>query len=206
MNQIEFDLREIPHAAEESISGYYPVVAHPQKVTAKALYEMISRQCTLTSADIKAVLDAMAVAIGEGLSRGAGVEIPELGYFRPSLGCDIPITDTANMQTARHLFIDNVVFRPKASLKEKMQDVTFVRTDGIGKKVNILSDEELLERIRQFFSTGKKLVMERSDFQLISGYRHTKALQTLRRLSESGLLIKQGSRSRPYYILPNTGE
>ena len=47
--------------------------------------------------------------------------------------------------------------------------------------------------------------LDRAVFESLTGYRRTKAQKTLKRLTEEGLLQKQGHISAPYYILTEKG-
>lgn len=201
MGSIVFDLRAIPHSEGEESMGYYPVVAQGRTFSSEALYEVIERRCTLTGADVKAVLAALADVLGEQLSQGVRVKVDELGTFAPKLACEYRITSLNDMQTARHLHIDNIDFRPKKTLLQKMSDVTFRRTEVVGSEVAHLTDEEMKSLITDFFASGEKPAMDRSDFARMTGYRTTRAKQALNKLTDEGFLIRNGKRNAPYYTL-----
>lgn len=198
---IEFELREIPHRADEEARGFYPVVADLRRTTTAQLCASIEKRCTVNTADIKAVLSALADVLGEDVGRGHIVDVAEVGSFRPSLACDRPITDASDKQIARHLSVDGIVFHPKRSLMQRMGQTTFRRAEVVVPATVHLTTEELKERITAFFSSSGKSVLLRSDLEQITGYRKTCALKVLKLLTDEGFLVRHGSRQSPVYTL-----
>lgn len=201
MGTIQFELREIPHAADEEATGYFPVVADTRRMRAETVYETIEQQCTLTAADIKAVLSALSYVITDALSQGKSIEVGEMGWFYPALGSDRDITDPDDKQIARHLSIEAIRFRPKKALMHKLENVQFRRTETADKAFVRLSNETLLTRIAEYVQATGKQVFDRSDFQKISGYARSTAIRALRDMTAAGLLIKEGRKNAPYYQL-----
>ena len=44
MSTITFKLQEIPRSEEDELRGYYPVLAHPSKISASQLCQMIQER------------------------------------------------------------------------------------------------------------------------------------------------------------------
>lgn len=205
MSTISFSLRAVPRFTDESPVGYYAVVANPGKFTPEQLYETVQSRCTVTSTDIVAVMDALVNVIAEKLSCGTKVEIPGLGYFSPVISCHRKIADRNDKKVARDLYVGNIAFRPKAGLQKKLADVRFERSSLSPHTFFALTDLEILKRVCNFLNVEPVRFLDRAVFESLTGYRRTKAQKTLKRLTEEGLLQKQGHISAPYYILTEKG-
>lgn len=202
MSTIVFKLQEMSRAEGEKERGYYPVLAHSNKIDASQLCKMIQERCTATEGDVLAVLNAVAQIMGQELANGIQVELPDIGTFSPSLASDRRIMDTSDKQLARYLRVDNINFYPKSALKKKFRGVSFRRADKLVKSISKLTDEEVLNSVRQFYKREPSEVMDRTAFQSIVGLRRTNAVRVLNRLVEQGLLVKKGRWNAPYYVLP----
>lgn len=202
MSTITFKLQEIPHVEGTEMCGYYPVLAHSNKISASELCKMIQERCTVTEGDALAVLNAVAQIMGQELANGVQVELPDIGTFSPSLASDRRIMDTTDKQLAHYLRVDNIKFYPKATLKNCFRGVSFRRANDLVRSLSKLTDEEVVCRIHSFYQKRPNEVMDRTVFQSITGLRRTKAIEVLSRLVEQGLLVKKGRWNAPYYVLP----
>lgn len=201
MPTIKFDLREIPHAEDRKLLGYYPVVASPQTLSARSLCETISHRCTANAADVAAVLTALAEVVTEQLRGGNRVEVPELGSFAPTLGSEERITDPADTQIARRLKIAGIGFTPKRSLKNDLTDVTFHRVEDAGRSSVPLTKEDVKARIKSYLTTQGNAALDRAALEKLVGCRRSKAAIMLRTLTSEGFLKKGGKENSPYYTL-----
>lgn len=198
---IQFDLREIPHAENEKVTGYYPVVSNTRTLTAGQLCETISHRCTVNAADVKAVMSALAQVMTETLRDGGRVEVPEIGSFFAQIASDAPITNPADKQTARHLYVRRIGFRPKQALTDTLQDTAFRRAGDAGQSAATLTTEELKARITDYLTDGSHEVLERATLQTLAACRPTKAKEWLKKLTEEGFLLRKGKTNAPYYTL-----
>ena len=60
---------------------YYPSISSTGRVSLRQLAQGISRTCTVTTADVMAVLEGMLAIIPDELSRGNIVELGDFGNF-----------------------------------------------------------------------------------------------------------------------------
>lgn len=201
MSVINYDLRKIPTPKDREELGYYPVISHPNKITGNQLCKLIEDQCTLTTADVKAVLSALAGVLTTHLGMGVRVEVPELGYFSTGIRSDKRITNPQDKQIADHLRVDNVQFMPMASLKKQLADVSFHRTREHEETAKTLSEEKMDELLKSYFSQADNEPLTRATFQRLTGYRKTAANRELSLLVERGVLVKFGRNNAPYYRL-----
>lgn len=205
MPTIIFDLRKNPRPAESDSESYHPVVADPQKLTPAQLYERIERRCTVTRTDMVAVMSALAQALAENLANGVSVELPGVGTFTPALRSDAPITRPDDRQTAHHLRVASVNFRPKKELVRQLQGTSFRRTPSPRESREPLSDGETLRLLREYFDGAGQRMLTRATLQQLTGYSRMRALRTLGELTERGVLHKMGHRNSPYYVWADPG-
>ena len=85
----------------------------------------IAEGCTLTSADVKAVLDRMNFTLDKHLKAGRIVEFGEIGRFRLALGSSGSVT--ADKFTTTQIRTPKIVFTPGGKLRETRQLTTFER-------------------------------------------------------------------------------
>ena len=201
MNTIQFDLRPLPVDKNGEIFGYFPVVADQKRTTERAMLSVIEKQSTLSSADMKGMFDALSNYVATQLALGYRVDVPGLGTFSPQLVSDVPIKKKNDPQTARHLSIGGIAFKPKKELIGKLWDVDFHRTNRPHRTLGYLSDEVAMARIRDVLAASGKPMLTRNDFVRVTGYTRTRAANHLTRLVEQGLLVQGGSQHERLYWL-----
>lgn len=113
------------------------VLYYPQLVTAAAddrakIIERIEKKCTLASADVKAVVDALEVEIIDCLQQGRSIRLGDLGSFRPSLRCGKGVTEPDSVSPAMIKRV-HIVFHPSSRIRRalsvKDHAVSFYRRD-----------------------------------------------------------------------------
>ena len=113
------------------------ILYYPQLVTAAAddrakIIERIEKKCTLASADVKAVVDALEVEIIDCLQQGRSIRLGDLGSFRPSLRCGKGVGDEQSVSPAMIKRV-HIVFHPSSRIRRalsvKDHAVNFYRRD-----------------------------------------------------------------------------
>lgn len=198
-NIVEYDLREIPHASDQPVSGYYPVVAQSMTFTTEGICRHASKASTLTDADIKGMLAMLREVLIDKLRQGQRVDLEGIGTFAPVLTSDEAIDDPNGKQLARHLHFSGVQFRPKKKLVSALAGVSFHRTKTPGVVTKLLTDAELMARLRSFRDKTGRNLFSRKDFELATGYSRARSAQALPRLVAEGFLDKLGTTRFPYY-------
>ncbi len=89
------------------------------------LAELIKEWTALSTADVKAALDALARAMEFELSSGRRVHLEGLGYFSLSLSC--PPVDSPREIRAESVKIKNIVFRPDVEWKDRFRSVDLAK-------------------------------------------------------------------------------
>lgn len=72
---------------KDQAEKYYLAVAPTTPIMLESVTTDIQRMCTVNSADIKAVLDALQTVIIDKIKNGQSVRLGDLGSFRPTVTC-----------------------------------------------------------------------------------------------------------------------
>lgn len=202
MPTIEYDLYELPHAANSSADGFYPVVAYSNKVTESDICEYAEKSTTLNAADIKATFSMLARYLIERLANGDRVELPGIGCLELRIGSDEPITDCDDKQVARNIKVRTIGFIPKREMVQAIvSDIHFHRVKRPHKTVPALTDAELVSRLQAYILQGHNPLLTRAVIQHLTGYTKSRTNNNIPGWIERGLLIKQGTARAPYYRL-----
>ena len=97
---------------------YYMLVAPVKPVELADIAARIERTSTVSSADIKAVLDALQYEVREQIKAGHSVRLGDLGSFRPTIACRG--MDKAEDLTVRNIKKVRVKFTPSATLEKEL--------------------------------------------------------------------------------------
>ena len=98
---------------------YYAQVSPVTPVTLDQIVELIEKRSTVTSADVKAVLDALQFEVRNALVDGKSVRLGDLGSFRPTLSCRASLS--AEAFTAANLKGVRVRFTPSARMETELK-------------------------------------------------------------------------------------
>ena len=111
---------------------YYPQLVTPVADDHMHIIERIEKKCTLASADVKAVVDALEVEIIDSLRQGRSVRLGDLGSFRPTLRCAAGVTEAMLVGVGQIKRV-HVVFHPSSRIRRalsvKDHAVSFVQRD-----------------------------------------------------------------------------
>ena len=108
---------------------FYAYPTYNGRVSFADLCEEIAESCTLTSADIKAVLDRVNTSVARHLKAGRIVILGELGNFRFALGSSGSATEADFMSS--QIRTPKVVFTPGSFLREARKAASFEREQGM---------------------------------------------------------------------------
>lgn len=169
-------------------------IISPGTVNTDELANQIHDRCTVTPADVKAVLSALADVMISRFRDGERIHIDGLGYFQLTLSC--PPVRTEKEIRAESIRLDSIAFRPEKAFKDRLSTITFER---IRQKRHSRSytEEEADNRLKNYFSRHPYIA--RQDFQVLMGYTQTTANRTLKKLVEAGKLKRAGLYHFPVY-------
>ena len=137
IHPLNFNLMLTYHVIRRKNIKTGDILYYPQLVTAAAddrakIIERIEKKCTLASADVKAVVDALEVEIIDCLQQGRSIRLGDLGSFRPSLRCGKGVKEEQSVSPAMIKRV-HIVFHPSSRIRRalsvKDHAVSFYRRD-----------------------------------------------------------------------------
>lgn len=100
---------------------YYPQIAPSTPMTLTQIVKRVEKRSTVSSADVKAVLDALQYEVIDALENGNSVRFGDLGSFRLTLRAQgMPTAAEARMQGARLIKQVNVQFTKSTAMRDAL--------------------------------------------------------------------------------------
>lgn len=193
---IYYDL--YPNSGILADTSYHPRPVKGTTVCSDELSEHIARRTTLTPADMKAAMSALAESIVEALSAGHRVHVEGLGFFSVSLGGDVQEIRTGQPQL-NNACVRNVLFRPEKAFLNRFRNVRITRccSSHFSPKA---SGQDLAAVVRRLATSGRPFTAKQ--FGRACGMTPTTSYRTLRRLTKSGILRRSSIGNVALYALP----
>ena len=194
---ISFDWYENPVSPDKpEEKRFHPRIIANGQIDTKDLRSRIQSRCTLNEVDVTAVLDALSQVMGEELCEGRQVHLDGIGYFYPTLTATEEISaDTPRRNTKVKL--KGIQFRSDQKLKNSVAHIKIKQMKRIIHSPK-LSETDIDSRLRKYFTDHQ--IMQRSDFQDITGMVRSTAMIHIRRLRTEGKLLNIGIPSQPIYV------
>ena len=194
---ISFDWYENPVSPDKpEEKRFHPRIIANGQIDTKDLRSRIQSRCTLNEVDVTAVLDALSQVMGEELCEGRQVHLDGIGYFYPTLTATEEIAaDTPRRNTKVKL--KGIQFRSDQKLKNSVGHIKIKQMKRIIHSPK-LSETDIDSRMRKYFTDHQ--IMQRSDFQDITGMVRSTAMIHIRRLRTKGKLLNIGIPSQPIYV------
>ena len=194
---ISYDWYENPVSPDKpEEKRFHPRIIANGQIDTKDLRSRIQSRCTLNEVDVTAVLDALSQVMGEELCEGRQVHLDGIGYFYPTLTATEEIAaDTPRRNTKVKL--KGIQFRSDQKLKNSVGHIKIKQMKRIIHSPK-LSETDIDSRLRKYFTDHQ--IMQRSDFQDITGMVRSTAMIHIRRLRTEGKLLNIGIPSQPIYV------
>lgn len=194
---ISFDWYENPVSPDKpEEKRFHPRIIANGQIDTKDLRSRIQSRCTLNEVDVTAVLDALSQVMGEELCEGRQVHLDGIGYFYPTLTATEEIAaDTPRRNTKVKL--KGIQFRSDQKLKNSVGHIKIKQMKRIIHSPK-LSETDIDSRLRKYFTDHQ--IMQRSDFQDITGMVCSTAMIHIRRLRTKGKLLNIGIPNQPIYV------
>ena len=194
---ISFDWYENPVSPDKpEEKRFHPRIIANGQIDTKDLRSRIQSRFTLNEVDVTAVLDALSQVMGEELCEGRQVHLDGIGYFYPTLTATEEIAaDTPRRNTKVKL--KGIQFRSDQKLKNSVGHIKIKQMKRIIHSPK-LSETDIDSRLRKYFTDHQ--IMQRSDFQDITGMVRSTAMIHIRRLRTEGKLLNIGIPSQPIYV------
>ena len=173
MDTIEYDFYENPAKSSEfQKSKYHIRICKRQTVSTKGIVKSISSKCTLTPADIQAVIAAFQDEIAFQLQQGKIVHLDEI-------------------------VLKSVNINPDKKLTEEVRKHLCTRVKSSGKHSDDVSDTDLNDVLTEHFR--KKSTITRAELQRKCSITKYMACILINRLIDEGKIRNIGYRTHPIY-------
>lgn len=124
--------KDMSKGASEDAKLFYAQSVNNGYVPFDELCQEISDMCTLTSADVKAVLDRMNYVLDKNLRAGRIVQFGEIGNFRMAVGSSGSITkEDFKMSQVRK---PKIIFTPGKKLQQARENSTFEQLQAVAEE------------------------------------------------------------------------
>lgn len=193
---VKFDLYNNPEKEGVTTSKLHAKVITKGVVTTRNLSESINQKCTLTAADVRAVLAALNTELYNALSNGYSVHLEGIGRFSLSLKCASDVNP--EHVTASDISVKGIRFTPDKELSDMFETVQFEHLTDDSRHSKNMEQEEILAKMESFFAENQ--FMRRRDFEKLTGFNKSKALRSLKVFVEDGVLKNVGTKEMPMYI------
>lgn len=196
MDTIEYDFYENPGKSSEfQKSKYHVRICNRQTVDTDNIVKAISKQCTLTPADIHAVIVAFQDEIAFQLQQGKIVHLDGLCQFDISLKSRLD--ESSGKENGPDIVLKSVNINPDKKLTERVRENLYHRVKSRGKHSDPISEIEIIGVLTEHFK--KKSTITRAEFQNQCSITKYMACIHINRLLSEGKLKNIGYRRHPIY-------
>lgn len=197
MDTIEYDFYENPSKSSEfQKSKFHIRICNRQTVNTNEIIKAISSKCTLTPADIHAVIIAFQDEIAFQLQQGKIVHLDGLCQF------DISLTTSSGICTGKengsNVVLKSININSDKSLTETVRNNLCKRVKSRGKHSQSISEIEIISILTEHFK--KKRTITRIELQNICSITRYMAVLHINRLLKEGKLENIGYRNHPIYM------
>lgn len=196
MDTIEYDFYENPGKSSEfQKSKYHVRICNRQTVDTDNIVKAISKQCTLTPADIHAVIVAFQDEIAFQLQQGKIVHLDGLCQFDISLKSRLD--ESSGKENGPDIVLKSVNINPDKKLTERVRKNLCHRVKSRGKHSDSISEIDIIGVLIEHFK--KKSTITRAEFQNQCSITKYMACIHINRLLSEGKLKNIGYRRHPIY-------
>lgn len=196
---IEYDFYRNPNSQGTNKKRYHARVVSGDRISTDELAEEIQNECSLTKADVKAVLIALGDKLAKHLGEGNKVYLEGIGYFQVNLKCKEEVRSTHAIRSENVEF-KSVSYRADNELKKRLRNQKIQRSL---KKVHsiTMTEEEIDQALTEYFKTHETLT--RHQFQTLCSQLKSTAHRILLKLVKDGKLRNVGTSHSPVYMPAN---
>ena len=196
---IEYDFYRNPNSQGTNKKRYHARVISGDRISTDELAEEIQNECSLTKADVKAVLIALGDKLAKHLGEGNKVYLEGIGYFQVNLKCKEEVRSTHAIRSENVEF-KSVSYRADNELKKRLRNQKIQRSL---KKVHstIMTEEEIDQALTEYFKTHETLT--RHQVQTLCTQLKSTAHRILLKLVKDGKLRNVGTSHSPVYMPAN---
>ena len=193
---LKYEFYTNPNCAITKKRRYHARVVPNGSVSTDRIAQEIQKECSLTVADVKSVLIALADKLSEHLGEGRKVYLEGIGYFQVNLKCKEEVRGTHAIRSENVEF-KSVSYRADNELKKHLRNQKIQRSL---KKVHsiTMTEEEIDQALTEYFKTHETLT--RHQFQTLCSQLKSTAHRILLKLVKDGKLRNVGTPHSPVYM------
>ena len=196
---LKYEFYTNPNCAITKKRRYHARVVPNGRVSTDQLAQEIQKSCTLTVADVKSVLIALADKLSEHLGEGRKVYLEGIGYFQVNLHCKEEVR-TMHAVRSENVEFKSVSFRADIELKKNLKKQKIQRSKSKPHSAPI-TEKEIDQKLTEHFALNP--ILTRQDFQLLCNQVKSTACRILRKLVEEGKLKNISTPRNPVYVPDN---
>lgn len=196
---IKYEIHYLPNAGGNDETRRFAHIFEEPAMNDKQMIERIAKHSCLGEGEVSAVLMRLRDIIEEDLKNGHRVNIPEIGYFSLSTDLDMDELKPDSKVRADYISVKGIKFRPNADLLKQVKNHTHFEKSQYTSRSYPFSEETLKEKIKEYLQTHH--CINRRTLEYDFHIRKQTALNWLKKLVDSGFLVKEGSRTAPVYYL-----
>ena len=196
---IEYDFYRNPNSEGTNKKRYHARVVSNNRISTDDLAEEIQNECSLTIADVKAVLIALGDKLAKHLGEGDKVCIEGIGHFQVNLRCKEEVRTTRAVRS-ENIEFKSVSYRADNDLKKHLRKQKIQRSPN---KVHSLpmTEEEIDQALTKHFRTNETIT--RREFEILCTQMRSTAHRILQKLVENGKLRNVATAHNPVYMPAN---
>ena len=196
---IQYEFYRNPNSQGTKKKRYHARVVPAGRISTDDLAEEIQKECTLTVADVKSVLIALADKMSEHLGEGRKVYLEGIGYFQVNLRCKEEVRSMSGIRS-ENIEFKNVSFRADIDLKKNLKTQKIRRSRNKPHSMP-MTEKEIDEKLTKHFASNP--ILTRRDFQFLCIQMKPTACRILRKLVEEGKLKNISTPRNPVYVPDN---
>ena len=196
---IQYEFYRNPNSQGTNKKRYHARVVPAGRISTDDLAEEIQKECTLTVADVKSVLIALADKMGEHLGEGRKVYLEGIGYFQVNLRCKEEVRTMSGIRS-ENIEFKSVSFRADIDLKKNLKTQKIRRSRNKPHSMP-MTEKEIDEKLTKHFASNP--ILTRRDFEFLCQQMKPTACRILRKLVEEGKLKNISTPRNPVYVPDN---
>jgi len=196
---IQYDFYRNPNSEGTNKERYHARVVSSGQVSTDQLAKEINHECSLTPADIKAVLVSLSDKLARHLSEGRKVYLEGIGHFQVNLRCKEEVR-TVHASRSESIEFKSISYRADNVLKKQLKKQK-IRRSRIKTHSQQMTEEEIDLILTEYFV--KNTILTRQKFQVLCDQVQTTANRILKRLVKCGKLKNIATPHHPIYTPDN---
>ena len=196
---IEYDFYRNPNSQGTNKKRYHARVVSGNRISTDELAKEIQNECSLTIADVKAVLIALGDKLAKHLGEGDKVHIEGIGHFQVNLRCKEEVR-TTRATRSENIEFKSVSYRADNDLKKHLQKQKIQRSQTKVHSIE-MTEEEIDQKLSDYFKIHETLT--RSQFEVLCTQVKSTAHRILQKLVKNGKLKNVSTKQHPVYMPDN---